>query len=449
MKKLKELKIFKKQLDLIKNSNEDLEIYNLIISDTTGYYDNFYLENIEFFINKKISNICLNIIRFFDKQKIESHLEGLIKTIANSNNYNAMIDLINYNLVEVKNKDKKPLKDFKEQELKVYRKIVRSDDPIIYLRSAIYCYGSWKNSYLSFESKNKIHDVILSYDFKKFNLNFEVGDDSNLHKIWKEPYNYLEWLLKYCISYFNGDRWLEAEQKVFKFAPYYMDRYIREVIKTKDSIIEDILLEMDEPSLYFNYARDILKKGWEDFRDDKNLKDSNSIIKDKIIDAALDSISSSPRHIAKYSIEVIKKRLTPKMEEKMFIELNKKIKDYYLNYHEFSKNVSNVYFYTNKIKEKFPLFEQFLLKINNLRGGLKLNDFYQGYQEGDFDEFNEEAEFKKLLDEIIYGYTIINRNKEWIEIGINDRNDLIKLRKRIVENKVYISKFEGYGELDY
>jgi hypothetical protein len=447
MKKLKELRIIKEQFPIIKN--EDIEIENLIIYDVVGFTNDFYLENIEFFIDKKLIYNCQSIIRHFDKEKLKPYLEGLIKVIADSDNYNVMIDLLNYNRFQVKDNNKRPLKDFKQQELIMIKKIRESNDPIVYLRAAMYYYGMrWKFlDYIPFQIRDKIEDTILSYDFKKYNLQYEINAYFNKTQ---EPHTYFELLLMYCKDYFNGHRWPAAEKRVFKFAPYYMKKYIEQVVKWKDTEIEDILFEMNEPELYFDYAKNNIKGEWESLRTDKYLKDPHHPTKEKTIDAALDSIASSPYYAMQYAQVITKGRLSPKMEEKMLIELNKKINYYYLQYFHF-EDVTRIYLYIKETKERFPLFEEFLIKSNDLREGLDLDTLSYGPngEDEDPDDFNEGIQFKKLLDEIIYNYTIINRDKVWKEIGIKNRDDLLKLKAKIVEQGNYHINLQGYGELDY
>jgi hypothetical protein len=447
MKKLKELIIIKKQFPMIKN--EDIEIENLIINDIAEFTNDFYLENIEVFIDKKLIYNCHLIIRNFDKEKLKPYLEGLIKVIADSDNYNVMIDLLNYNRYKVKDNDKRPLKDFEQQELIMVKKIRESNDPIVYLRAAMYYYGMrWKFlDYIPFQIRNKIEDTILSYDFKKYNLKYELN---TYFDKTQEPHTYFELLLMYCTDYFNGHRWPEAEQRVFKFAPYYMKKYINQVVKWQDPQIEDILFELNEPELYFDYAVNNLKGDWEKLRTDKYLKDPYNPTKEKIIDAALDSIASSPYYVMQYTQVITKERLPSRMEEKMLIELNKKINYYYLQYFHF-EDVTHIYLYLSKFKKRFPLFEEFLIKLNDLRKGLDLDTLSYGQDEEDEDpdDFNEAIQFKKLLNEIIYNYTVTNRNGLWSEIGIKNKNDLLKLRKKVVEKGSYDINLKGYGELDY
>ena len=450
MKKLKELKIMKKQLSVIENSNKDLEIDNLIIKDALDFKDNFYLENIKFFIKTKSLFVCQSIIRNFDKEKLEPYLEELINIIADSNNYHIMIDLLNYDKVIIKDNNKRPLKNFDKQKNIMLNKILDCDDPIVYLRAAIYYYGmKWGDMsyipFVPFKKRNEIENIILSYDFKKFNLNFGIN---MYHNRTQEPYTYFELLLIYCRDYYNNF-WLQAEQKVFKFVPVYMDEYIQQVVKGKNERIEDILLEMNIPDLYFNYAKNNLKKEWEDFRKEEYLKHSLFPIKKEIIDAALNSIASDPYLAIQYE-ELFKKRLSSKMENAMLIELNKKINYYNNNYFHFEA-VIGIYLYLRKFKENFPLFEQFLIKLNNLKEGLKLDEPYEedDLEAEDFDEANA---FKKVLDEVIYNYILTNRNDKILrEIGINNRNDLLKLKAKIVENGNTHDqiKASGYGELDY
>lgn len=81
MKYIKEINIEKKQFFLIEDSN--IEINNLNIKDI-NFYDDFYLEKIDFFINRKMANICFDIIKFFDKEKIKPYIKKLIKIVKNS-----------------------------------------------------------------------------------------------------------------------------------------------------------------------------------------------------------------------------------------------------------------------------------------------------------------------------------------------------------------------------
>jgi hypothetical protein len=299
-------------------------------------------------------------------------------------------------------------------------------------------------NFIPFKKRVEIENIILSYDFKKFNLNFGIN---MYHNRTVEPYTYFELLLIYCRDYYNNF-WLQAEQKVFKFVPLYMNQYIKEVVKGKNERIEDILFEMNIPDLYFSYAKNNLKKEWEDFRKEKYLKHSLFPIKEEVIDAALDSIASDA-YLAMEYVKLFKKRLSPKMENTMLIELNKKIDFYNNNYFDF-EYVARIYLYLKETKQSFPLFEEFLIKLNDLKGGLKLDEPYEEDQqfEEDFDEING---FKKMLNEVIYNYTITNRTKVWSEIGINNRNDLLKLKAKILSGGVthdYI-KTSGHGELDY
>jgi hypothetical protein len=159
--------------------------------------------------------------------------------------------------------------------------------------------------FIPFKKRVEIENIILSYDFKKFNLNFGIN---RYHDRTVEPYTYFKLLLTYCRDYYNNF-WLQAEQKVFKFVPVYMNEYIKQVVKGKNERIEDILLEMNIPYLYFSYAKNNLKKEWEDFRKEKYLKHSVFPIKEKIIDAALDSISSDAYLAMEYA-KLFKKRLS-------------------------------------------------------------------------------------------------------------------------------------------
>jgi len=172
-------------------------------------------------------------------------------------------------------------------------------------------------------------------------------------------------------------------------------------------------------------------------------------MKEEVIDAAINSIASDPYLAIQYA-ELFKKRLSSKMENAMLIELNKKINYYNNNYFHFEA-VIGIYLYLRKFKENFPLFEQFLIKLNNLKEGLKLDEPYEedDLEAEDFDEANA---FKKVLDEVIYNYILTNRNDKILrEIGINNRNDLLKLKAKIVENGNTHDqiKASGYGELDY
>jgi len=446
MKKLKELKIMKKQLSVIENSNEDLEIDDLFILDARDFKDNFFLENIKLFIKIKCSLICQRIISSFDKEKLEPYLEELINVIVDSDNYNTMIDLLNYDKVVIKDNDDRPLNNFDKQKNIMLNKILDSNDPIVYLRAAIYYYGmTWRNmNFIPFKKRREIENIILSYDFKKFNLNFGIN---RYHDRTKEPYTYFKLLIIYCRDYYKG-YWLEAEQKVFKFVPLYMDEYIEQVVKGKNERIEDILLEMNIPDLYFSYAKNNLKKEWEDFRKEEYLKHSLFSIKEEIIDAALNSISSDARLAMEYA-KLFKKRLSSEMENTFFIELNKKIDFYNNHYFNFVEDIIKIYLYIKEIKESFPLFEEFLIKLNDLKGGLKLDEPYEEDIENE-DEIDGIEQFRKLLHQIIYNYTITNRNKVWSEIGINNKDDLLKLKAKIIEgrNIYYQLKISGYGELD-
>jgi len=83
-----------------------------------------------------------------------------------------------------------------------------------------------------------------------------------------------------------------------------------------------------------------------------------------------------------------------------------------------------LYYYVNIIvKEKFPLFEKLLLKIDNF-----LNDIPS------IDSIRD----RKLLHEIAFYYIVINCNGIWDDFGIKNKKDLNELKQKVIKDMKYI-----------
>jgi hypothetical protein len=201
---------------------------------------------------------------------------------------------------------------------------------------------------------------------------------------------------------------------------------------------EDIVLKINDPNLYFIYFKNVLKKPYEDCK---------GIISDELINSALSSIESLEYLALQYS-GLTEKRWGPKTEKTFSNKLEEALSDLKdeLSYDDIGSSYEignlNVYDYIRYFKKRFPEFEKLLLDYSNRNGGLKITGI--PYVDG-----NHFLLYRTILDEAIYNYTITNRGGTWPEIGINNKNDLLKLRNQIIDHGTLQFQLRGYGELDY
>ena len=412
---IKYLKIKKDDFHLIKNEN--IKIDQLKIIDLLNNKDSFYLENINFFIDNKIINYCLHILKTFDKKEIKRFFKKLVDVILSSKNLNNHIEILNmnfnlFNLTSVNY-------FLKEDELnKIYQSIIKSNNSVIYLNYALLISKKrWTDtSLVSREKGKKIEEIILNYDsYKKYeNFTFEdtMDDNSEYNQYSLHTYNKL--LIDYCENFIG--RWKKAEEKVFftDESGYAID-YIERIIKKRDEDVEDFLLKKNSHLLYFLYCKEILKKPWENFR---------GIIKDEVIDTAILSIESDDTTARMYSEKITKKRLKPEIEERIF------------DWGDMGIDVDNVpdlaflYEYVRDIvKQKTPKFEKLILKLSNMYGGLKLTGLPYNHSWFVQNQINDQA--RLTVDEVIYHYTVNILGGTWKEIGIKNKDDLEKLKIQV------------------
>lgn len=192
----------------------------------------------------------------------------------------------------------------------------------------------------------------------------------------------------------------------------YSVKFRNENIIVKKFDFEDIILKFNDPGLYIDYAKHVLKKSWEDCR---------GIIKDELVDSAIFSIYDD-----------LKNEL--KIDSNYDIGMSYEIGN------------SGVYEYVKKlIKGKSLEFEEILLNYSNQNGGLQITGIPYDSQR----DKRTDKHYRTILDEAIYNYTITNRGGTWPEIGINNREDLLKLRVQIIDHDTLQFRLRGYGELDY
>ena len=211
----------------------------------------------------------------------------------------------------------------------------------------------------------------------------------------------------------------------------YSVRYSDKNIIVQNFDFEDIILKINDPNLFFIYFENVLKKPYEE---------SKGIISDELINSALSSIESSDHLALRYS-ELTGKRLTLKTEERILNNLEKKLSSGSIGL-SYEIGNSGVYDYIKHFKERFPKFEKILLDYSNKNDGLKIT----GIPYIEDDHF---LHYRTILDEVIYNYTITNRGGTWPEIGINNRDDLLKLRAQMIDHDSLNFRLRGYGELDY
>ena len=420
MKQINELIISKNEFFLIENQ-KNLQIVRLFFHNLP-YVDPFYIEKINYFIENKIANVCFEMIRNLGLvNDIRERFTGLTNAIINSKDYDYILNLLNFSIGT--HNIKHLFKNFSEQQKLMFKKLMDFDNPIYYLKLSLYYTGiRWlNNNNFLMEKRIEIEDKILSYDPPKNS---------------KDISNYISLLISYCSLLIKG-RWIEAEEKVFKRFPEYAKSYIQGLIDSigsRDQYVEEMILKINEPELYFKYFKNILKKPWEDFR---------GKIDDKLIDAAIFSIESSNR----YAMDYAKKTgipLKPEIAERIISDLGAQLSDGDIG-HAYQIGNSGVYEYIKTTKQKNPLFEKILLDYSNKNGNLKITGIPYDLEMDD----GASKHYRTILDEAIYNYTITNRDGTWPEIGINNRKDLLKLRAQIVDHDTLQFHLKGYGELDY
>lgn len=421
MKQINELVISKDKFFLIENQKK-LQIFRLFFRNLP-YVDRFYIEKINYFIENKIANVCFNLISNINLiPNLKDHFSDLTNAIINSKDYDHIVSLLNYS-IGTETHIKNLFKNFSEQRKIIFKKLMDLDDPIYYLKLSLYYTGiRWlNNNNFLMEKRIEIENKILSYDPPKNP---------------KDITNYISLLISYCSLLIKG-RWTEAEERVFKRFPEFTKSYIQgliESLRSRDQYVEEMILKINDPELYFKYFKNILKKPWEDFKGQIN---------DKLIDAAIFSIESSNRHAMDYA-KATGIPLKPAVAERIIGGLGAQLADGDIgNAYEIGN--SGVYQYIKTTKKKSPLFEKILLDYSNKNGGLKITGIPYDLERDD----GTDKHYRTLLDEAIYNYTITNRGGTWSEIGINNREDLLKLRAQIADHDTLQLHLQGYGELDY
>jgi hypothetical protein len=140
----------------------------------------------------------------------------------------------------------------------------------------------------------------------------------------------------------------------------------------------------------------------------------------------------------------LKKRLPIEIEEIIINSLKEQLRDEIGMAYE----IGNSYIYDyirDVIQGIFLPFENLLLEYSNKNCGLKITGVPYDIH---IDE-STDKHYRTILDETIYNYTITNRGGNWPEIGINNKQDLLKLRKQIVDHETLQFHLKGYGDLDY
>lgn len=224
---------------------------------------------------------------------------------------------------------------------------------------------------------------------------------------------------------------------------YYVKNKDGDNIPIKNFNFEEIIFKINDPYLYFSYFQNVLKKPFQD---------SKGIISDELIEAAISSIESDYMLALQYS-ELTGKRLRSETEKRFLKKLENKLSDLKSNFLDGDTDIgmsyeignSRVYEFIKYFKKSFPEFEKLLLNYSNRNGGLQITGIPYNTEIDD----RTDKHYRTILDEVIYNYTITNRGGTWPEIGINNREDLLKLRMQIIGHDTLQFILRGYGELDY
>lgn len=224
---------------------------------------------------------------------------------------------------------------------------------------------------------------------------------------------------------------------------YYIKNKDGGNIPIKNLNFEEIIFKINDPYVYFDYFTNVLKKPFQDSKD---------ILSNELIEAAISSIESEYILALRYS-ELTGKRLRPETEKIFLNILEKELSNLKSDFSDGNTDIgssyeignSRVYEFIKYFKKRSPEFEELLLNYSNRNGGLQITGIPYDLERDD----GTDKHYRTILDEVIYNYTITNRGGTWPEIGINDREDLLKLRTQIIGHDTLQFNLKGYGELDY
>ena len=400
MNYIKELIIDQQFFEYFKNCNIKVDNLKINISDN----DIFYYNNLDFFINNKYIKEIYNVAKFHSFKLTDEKNEEVKKIIIDFNDPYYLLLYAEDVLKDRWLNDKSlPLSKRKEIESKI-----SSNNDLIYnyVKNAIK--GRWE------EYEDKIAESVYVAEYAKNFLKKRWIDVEDIDpKIAKEAEKNIltrDASLNNYISYLLDSRWKELEDNIDKINPYTINHYFNKV-KERLPELEDYISKNKQLASFYvsSILKPVLNKSWNDMK---------GIISSKIIKQAEDSIYSDMLGAVNYSIDISKERLPLEIENKI------------LNGYEVTGALRYV---KEMIKGRSRQFEKNLIKLKKEIDNDNLIEYLMAtypehYHPGDYD--NASTIYTLVA---IYEYAKDIIRGPWPEVGINNKDDLKKLRKKIIE----------------
>jgi hypothetical protein len=411
MKLIEELKINKDLFENFKDSK--IKVKKLYVNVNND--DIFYYNNLDFFINNNFIKEVLHVARFHGLKLTNEKNKEIKNIIIDFNDPYYLVLYAEDVLIGRRWIYDNSLSLFKR---KAIEETIASKESTMYKYALDIINGRWKEKEKNFAESSV---YVAEYAVKILKERWTNVKDINSKIAKKAERNILKKSGPALSSYLIvvKDRWKEFEDNIKKIDPYVVRNYL-EKIEIRIPELEDYFSKNKQIVIF--YSEIILKKPWNQMKD---------IIDDKIIKQAEDTIHSNNDMSIKYAINVLKKRLPLEIE-------NKILNDYNTAYSlEYVKEV---------IKKRSLEFEKNLIKLKKEIDKDNLTDYLNNlYPEDNIlgeDIPNNKAPFILYT---IYQYAKDIIKGPWPEVEINNKDDLKKLRKKIIELDV----MEFLDELRY
>lgn len=409
MKYIKELKINKNLFENFKDSKIKVEKLHVNVNSD----DIFYYNNLDFFINNNFIKEVLDVVRFHGLELSDEKNEEIKNIIIDFNDpyylvlyaEDVLLDRWIYDDSLSYSKRKEIEETIASKESTMYR----------YITNLIR--GRWKEQ----EKIIAMSNYVAEYAVKILKVRWIDVKDINSKIAKKAEKIILDKSGPTLSSYLFvvKGRWKEFEDNIKKIDPYVVMNYL-ENIKIRIPELEDYFSKNKQLVIF--YSDIILEKSWNEMK---------GIINDKIIKQAEDTIHSNNDMSIKYAINVLKKRLPLEIENKILNDYNTA---YSLEYVKEVIKKRSLEFEKNLIKLKKEIDKDNLINY--------LNDLYP--KDNIIGEDNSNNHNVFILYSI-YQYTKDIIKGPWPEVGINNKDDLKKLRKKIIE----LDTMEFLDELRY
>jgi hypothetical protein len=430
MKKIKELVISKNLFEEYFKKSK-IKVEKLRIFDVNSE-NIFYYKNLDFFLDNNLLDILFDIIKNHSDKLIIEKKKEIRDAIINSNDYRRLVsyakDILKGRWI---NDESLSLSKRKEIEFIIAS---NQDGMFNYINYVL------KDRWIEYEeniaksrSAFRYAELILKkrwIDVPDINLKVAKEAEKKILKSEQTLAAYLK-LVK--------DRWPEFEEKMIN-NPNDLIKYYFNSIKMRIPNFEDFISKDAEKS--FEYSENVLKKPWNKMK---------GIIDDKIIKQAEDTIYSNPYLSIDYSLRVSNERLPIEIENKVFNNYNPYNLYNYIK-KKFNKRVPDVEKNIIKLKKLIDLDKkQFLLYIQkNFKNEYTtfFRDINPHVLDDDLaDNYASPVVFEILVFIYLYIKNIIKGL--WPEIGINNQDDLKKLKEEINESdSLFLHQYKGILDED-